>query len=347
MDVDDGNKTEDTVSLGIQTTQILGDNKTTQTSHVTSASAMIQTDDMIGLQTPAAQYLQRILQTEAIFRSICGITRKFFELCVKEIGSKLPRSSLTPREQIALFWKKLKQNITFVALGPDFGVSDKTAARVFKAVLQEQFMFAKSGLWWHTRQEIDAMMPDSFKLHYPQCRVIIDASEIKIQTPSDVSASILTWSSYKHHHTLKFLVGISPGGMIIFVSKAYGGRVTDVHITTDSGILDLLEPNDQVMADKGFPRIEEDVVERRGFLVMPPFKQGNRQFSSSENDSCYRIASLRIHVERAIQRMKIFRILSFLENSLIPSIDMILVVVSHSVNYSPPLINSSCDENPE
>ena len=62
---------------------------------------------------------------------------------------------------------------------------------------------------------------------------------------------MLCYSSYKGGHTLKFLIGIAPDGQITFVSPVYGGRVTDCQLTTESGILLLLEVGDEIMADKG------------------------------------------------------------------------------------------------
>ncbi len=40
-----------------------------------------------------------------------------------------------------------------------------------------------------------------------------------------------------------------------------------------SGILDVLEKADEVMPDKGFPQIEQDVNANGAFLVTPPFKR--------------------------------------------------------------------------
>ena len=62
---------------------------------------------------------------------------------------------------------------------------------------------------------------------------------------------VLTYSSYKSNQTLKVLVGIAPNGVITFISFTYGGRTTDAHITNDSGFLKLIQPGDEVMADKG------------------------------------------------------------------------------------------------
>ena len=40
-----------------------------------------------------------------------------------------------------------------------------------------------------------------------------------------------TYSNYKHHNTVKFLIGITPQGVISFVLKGWGGRVSDKHLT--------------------------------------------------------------------------------------------------------------------
>jgi len=36
-----------------------------------------------------------------------------------------------------------------------------------------------------------------------------------------------TWSNYKKHNTVKFLIGVTPQGTIDFISKGWGGRVSD------------------------------------------------------------------------------------------------------------------------
>ena len=55
------------------------------------------------------------------------------------------------------------------------------------------------------------------------------------------------------------LVGISPSGAITFVSDLYSGAIFDKRLTQMSGILDLLERGDSVMADRGFD-IQDDLT---------------------------------------------------------------------------------------
>ena len=76
----------------------------------------------------------------------------------------------------------------------------------------------------------------------------------------------------------------------------------------DSGFLELLERDDQVMADRGF-QITEDLLLKFCSLAVPPGARTKTQFSEKEVAKTKQIANLRIHVERAINRIKTYRIL--------------------------------------
>ena len=59
--------------------------------------------------------------------------------------------------------------------------------------------------------------------------VIIDCFEVFIKRPSDLLTRAATWSSYKHHNAAKFLIGITPQGVVCYISQAWGGQVSDEH----------------------------------------------------------------------------------------------------------------------
>ena len=137
--------------------------------------------------------------------------------------------------------------------------------------------------------------------------VVIDATEVYIDQPKPPEIQQMTFSNYKNNNIYKGLMGISPDGVVIFISSLYPGSISDKELTRKCGILDLLEPGDSVMADRGFD-IEEDLILRGVHLNIPPFLQGKQQFSQEELITTRRIASLRIHVERAMERIKNFHI---------------------------------------
>ena len=190
---------------------------------------------------------------------------------------------------------------------------------------------------WASRTIIDSSMPQSFKDTYPSTRVVIDCTEIRVQTPSSKVLNSEIYSNYKSHSTFKSLVGISPSGAVTFVSRLYCGSISDKSITSQSGILDLIEHGDAVMADKGF-LIEDLLLARNASLIIPPFLGPKGQFSKEEVDKTHAIARLRIHIERAIRRVKEYHIFdSPIALSLAGSINQIWTVCCLLTNFKGPL----------
>jgi len=80
----------------------------------------------------------------------------------------------------------------------------------------------------------------------------VDGTEIPIQKPSNPMSQRATFSSYKNRNTAKVIVGSTPGGLISYLSPAYGGSASDRQIIESSQLPNMCDPGDSVMADKGF-----------------------------------------------------------------------------------------------
>ena len=102
------------------------------------------------------------------------------------------------------------------------------------------------------------------------------------------------------------MIGIDPTGTITFVSDLWVGSISDLQLTKNFGILEMLESVDQTMADKGF-FISDLTAEKGVELVIPPLK--NKQFMRTEIEETRMMANLRIYVEIAIARVKNVKIL--------------------------------------
>ena len=190
---------------------------------------------------------------------------------------------------------------------------------------------------WAPRQTIDDTMPKCFKESYPSTRVIVDCTELFIEKPSSLRSQSITYSSYKHHNTAKGLIGIAPSAAITFVSDLFAGRVSDKKATKESGIYQLLQAGDSVMADRGFD-LDSDLPVDVG-LNIPAFMNGKDQLDIVDETETRRIASVRIHVERAIARVKSFRILKTISPiSMAADLNKIWVICCYLTNFLPPIL---------
>jgi len=103
--------------------------------------------------------------------------------------------------------------------------------------------------------------------------------------------------------TWKSLVGISPAGVITYISDLWAGSISDKQITKESGIVQLCEPGDSIMTDKRFTI--SDLTTPLGIgLTIPPFKKKKKQFLKRDVEKTKDIANARIHVERQMERIK-------------------------------------------
>ena len=105
-----------------------------------------------------------------------------------------------------------------------------------------------------------------------------------------------------------FLVGISPAGFLTYVSPGYGGRISDPDLVKACGYLDVLEPGDYIMADKGF-LIRAMLNKQHCDLIIPPKKRNNQTMDHTDCMNTRKVANLRIHVERMMRVIKTSRIL--------------------------------------
>jgi len=186
-----------------------------------------------------------------------------------------------------------------------------------------------------TVQQVRATLPVDFKQKYPTTHAIIAASEVFLKTPSDLQMQSSTWSNYKHHKTAKFLVGCTPNGTISCVSPLYVGSISDVELTCISGFVDTLKhkPGISIMADRGFT-IQDQLKPLGVNLNILPFMEGRKQLPAEEVLKGRQIASIRIHVERAIGRIKNFLILKgTLPLSMARIANQIVCVCAWLVNF--------------
>lgn len=201
---------------------------------------------------------------------------------------------------------RLRTGMQGQELARNFLMSESLVSRTFATWINFLQRELRHLTTFPTRDDIGPHLPKSF-YDFPDTRLVLDATEVRIQRPSALNAQRQTFSPYKHYNTYKVLIGCTPDGYITYVSRLWGGSSSDKAILETSGLLDKLEAGDALMVDKGFtfPYLPAGVT-----VYRPPFRESHqKQMPAKAVDETRRIASARVHVERAISRVKSFHIL--------------------------------------
>ena len=204
-------------------------------------------------------------------------------------------SSLSTEQELSLLLTRLRCGLLLLRdLAHILSLSESHVSRIWKTWIAFLYQRLCALPIWPSRQLVDGTMPACFKSSFPKTSIIIDCTEFLIERPSSCRSQSITFSSYKNHNIAKGLLGISPNGYPAFVSSLYAGKTSDKKITNDCGILNLLEPGNELMADRGFD-IGDDLP--TGVTVIPPLLDGKPQLSVEEESVTRKIP---VHVERAI-----------------------------------------------
>ena len=187
---------------------------------------------------------------------------------------------------------KLRLNLIHYDLAFRFNVSVPTVSRILSRwIFMMDNKMKDTLIKWPSREALQKTMPFCFRVHY--------GFELFIQKPSNLLAKSCTWSQNKHYNTAKYLISITPQGVISFVSKGWGGRVFDRHITENSSFLHNVLSGDVVLADREF-NVADCLGAVRATLYIPAYTKGKDQLTAFEVEQTRNIANVRIHVERVI-----------------------------------------------
>lgn len=132
------------------------------------------------------------------------------------------------------------------------------------------------------------------------------------------------------------------------MSQLYTGSISDKEIVNRSGFLNTLKDKLTVgeilsshaaMADKGFD-IGDELNKVNLHLNIPPFLQNQSAFSEGDVIKTQTVAQHRIHIERAIGKVRRFRIFSSeIPVTMVGLINQILTVCCILSNFIEPILD--------
>ena len=258
-----------------------------------------------------------------------------FPLISERYGTTVQRK-LSLFEEFLLTLIRIRKGYDTQHMGFLFGISQSHVRQIFDAWIKFLNKCFTPLIIWPKREIVEANLPDSFK-NCPRTRCIIGCTEYLVEKPVRSMTHMQTWVKHKHSNTFKQLVGISPNGAFTFLSNLYIGSTSDLNIFKKCNFLDKVEEGDDIMADQGF-NISHLLSEKQATLNIPTLAHGqNLSQSRKAVNRSKKIARVRI-VERAIRRLKTFKILSgVIPRSLLGTMDELVTICAVLCNLQPTL----------
>ena len=300
---------------------------------------------------------RKYLQDLTGFRSV-GAYEAFYDVCNYRRGAeslhqrnsgfvyanepKSGRRKLSPIDGMLLCLVRLRCGLTENTVAFMFGISQPTVSRVFEMWLQHLHFVLRTVFPPPDQMSRSATCPKAFKHRMKTDNAfIVDCSDLQVEVSSDPQLQYATWSEYHHFNGVKILGVVTPCGSFVYSSPAFPARASDNAVTELSGFLRYLEKGDTFVADKGFTLFYK-LNKLDCFLYIPPFKkQGVDQFSTQELDRTSTVANLRIHVERAFERTKSWKIFDRpLPILMLDLAGQMFYVCSMLSNMQRPLVNT-------
>ena len=149
----------------------------------------------------------------AYYSGFCSYSHFLFLchfLCPEVYHLDYKCKSLPVENQLFLTLVKLRKAKDNIEIGFLFGIGRNTAAKIFDTFVRFLYFMFKDLDLWCPRAVVNLHMPAGFKEAFPDTRTILDATECRIEKPSNVSDQCFTYSTYKNGNTVKTIIGINP-----------------------------------------------------------------------------------------------------------------------------------------
>lgn len=126
-------------------------------------------------------------------------------------------------DQFLLVLMKLRQNKCNYELGIMFGITEKDVYNIFVTWIRFMSLQWREINLWPSKDLVKFYSPDNFFDKFPDTRVIVDGTECPVKQSKLPETQQATFSTYKNCNTVKVVVGSTPGGLVSYISPAYGG----------------------------------------------------------------------------------------------------------------------------
>ena len=190
--------------LGSECTQLLATN-----SQLALDNSLLQAQKF-GVQDNKKTLFYTGLPTCKIFSTLFDLLQPYY---------RLYRHDTPNIDQFFAVLMYLRLHTPIDDLAYRFKISKSQVSRFFHSWMDTIYILQPL-VTWPDAGTLQDIMPVVFRKHFSDVR----CNRIFIQRPVSFQAQTATYSNYMKHNTVKILIGISPSGVITFISKTWIGR---------------------------------------------------------------------------------------------------------------------------
>ena len=206
------------------------------------------------------------------------------------------KRGLEPVQEVLIVLIYLRHNVAHEVVGQMFGVSADTSENLFHEIvplLRELCPATRYDAEQRWKKGEPSWTPDGLD------RILVDTFETSVPRPSKEPQQKRLYSGKKKRHTLKTQVVTDATGEVLDIDAGHRGPASDKTILEQSDVAEQF-PEAVQQGDLGYQGaagVELPNKKPKGGTMTPEQKEENRQK-----------ASIRVHVEHGIRRVKAFKI---------------------------------------
>ena len=285
--------------------------------------------------------LMDLLTNDNELVAFTGINFELLEKITKLVlmfeGTSVKKYSSSARDRITMCLCKLRTNLPFRCLAVLFDQKQQVCTGDFFVMVKTLSTLLGKTIYWAKTEELLKNLPKCFQ-SFKQTRVMLHCSELEIEKQRCLKCRNDLLSNNILYETIKYVLGVAPSGLIIFKSNVFEGNENYNSIFTQTNILEKLDPiKEAIMADKSLD-IESECAKQNVTLIKSPKLAEGKQFGKSDVELIKNISAARIHVDRTLQRFKMYKIIQTkISWRILPYIDDICSVIAGIVNMKNPI----------
>ncbi|XP_050306439.1 uncharacterized protein LOC126743403 isoform X2 [Anthonomus grandis grandis] len=231
-----------------------------------------------------------------------GLPFSFLKFCFEKIKNVIPvcsKDMLDPFQQFLLTIIKLKLNLQFKDIAYRFGISETESSNFFNVIISAMYQHFKDLLLWQDEESNCKNEPSCFQeIFHDRNTIIVDCPEVTIDKQLlSHKNQVLSIAKYQKSNFIKVLIGITVQGKVIFISKAWGGEISDKEVLELSGFLDKINQDDIVLSDSL-------MIASKPKLFNSAFTKENNQLVPFPVEPISKLTQVRMHMQKVITSIK-------------------------------------------